>query len=95
VPGCEKVEILGPTTYLAEVKVKLGPIKAEFRLNVEVTKETPPEEVLSITKGEEGSKASLVQAKNILRLHFVMRGNGVSKFMDFWIPIHPGFCGSA
>ena len=69
VPGCEKVEILGPTTYLAEVKVKLGPIKAEFRLNVEVTKETPPEEVLSITKGEEGSKASLVQAKNILRLN--------------------------
>ena len=38
-------------------------------MNVEVTKETPPEEVLSITKGEEGSKASLVQAKNILRLN--------------------------
>ena len=68
VPGCEKVEILGPTTYLANVKVKVGPIKAEFRLNVEVTKETPPEEVLSISKGEEGSKASVVQAENILRL---------------------------
>jgi hypothetical protein len=63
VPGCEKVEILGPTTYLANVKVKVGPIKAEFRLNVEVTKE-----VLSISKGEEGSKASVVQAENILRL---------------------------
>ena len=74
VPGCEKVETLGPTTYLAEVKVKVGPIKAVFRLNVEITKETPPEEVLSFTKGEEGSKASLVQAENILRLSEIDAG---------------------
>lgn len=68
VPGCEHVEVLGPNAYLANVKVKVGPIKAEFRLNIEVTKETPPSEMLSTTRGEEGSKASVVQAENILRL---------------------------
>lgn len=68
VPGCEKVEILGPNSYRAHVGVKVGPIKAKFALTVEIIKETPPEEVISVTRGEEGSKASVVQADNILRL---------------------------
>ncbi len=68
VPGCEGVEVLGPNSYLAKVKVKVGPIKAEFRLNIKITQQTPPSEMLSSTRGEEGSKASVVQAENILRL---------------------------
>ncbi len=69
VPGCEHVEVLGPNSYRANVKVKVGTIKANFRLNIEITKETPPLEMLSTTRGEEGSKASVVQAENILRLN--------------------------
>ena len=68
VPGCEGVEVLGPNSYLAKVKVKVGPIKAEFRLNIKITQQTPPSEMLSSTRGEEGLKASVVQAENILRL---------------------------
>ena len=68
VPGCQKVQVLGPNSYSAEVKVKIGPIKAEFRLNVEVTREIPPVEVHSTTRGEEGSKASVLQAESIIRL---------------------------
>lgn len=71
VPGCENVEVLGPTSYLANVKVKVGPIKAEFRLNIEITRETPPDEMLSTTRGEEGSKASIVLAENVLRLRSI------------------------
>ena len=38
VPGCEHVEVLGPNSYRANVKVKVGTIKANFRLNIEITK---------------------------------------------------------
>lgn len=71
IPGCEKVEILSPTLYLANIKIKIGPIKADFRLNIEITKETPPSEMISVTRGEEGSKASIVQSKNTLRLTYI------------------------
>ena len=68
IPGCQNVEVIGPTSYAAEVRVKVGPVKANFRLKVEVTSENPPSEVYSITRGEEGSKASIIHAENILRL---------------------------
>ena len=68
VPGCQNVQILGPNIYSAEVNVKVGPIKAQFRLNVEVTRKMPPLEVHSTTRGEEGSRASLLQAESVVRL---------------------------
>ncbi|HJO85565.1 MAG TPA: SRPBCC domain-containing protein, partial [Rhodospirillales bacterium] len=68
VPGLSDIEVVGPDKYKAKVKVTVGPIKAAFNFEVEVTKETPPSEVLSGTRGEEGSKASKVTAHNILRL---------------------------
>ncbi len=68
VPGLSNIEVVGPDKYKAKVKVAVGPIKAAFNFEVEVTKETPPSEVLSVTRGEEGSKASKVTAHNILRL---------------------------
>jgi hypothetical protein len=71
VPGCEDVEVLGPTEYRAKVKMKVGPIKAKFNLNITITGEDPPFEMTSVTKGEEGSKASVVQAENTLRLTHV------------------------
>ena len=68
VPGCQNVQILGPNIYSAEVNVKVGPIKAQFRLNVEVTCKMPPLEVHSTTRGEEGSRASVLQAESVVRL---------------------------
>ena len=68
VPGCQNVQILGPNIYSAEVNVKVGPIKAQFRLNVKVTRQIPPLEIHSTTRGEEGSKASVLQAESIVRL---------------------------
>ena len=68
VPGCQNVQILGPNIYSAEVNVKVGPIKAQFQLNVEVTRKMPPLEVHSTTRGEEGSRASVLQAESVVRL---------------------------
>lgn len=68
VPGCESIEQISPTSYRALVTIGIGGIKARFNLVVEVTREHPPGLVLSRTRGEEGSRASVVAADNELKL---------------------------
>jgi carbon monoxide dehydrogenase subunit G len=77
VPGCESIERLDATTYRAVVKVALGVIKARFNLVVEVTAEIPPERVQSVTRGEEGGRASQLTATNEVLL--VDLGGGRSR----------------
>jgi carbon monoxide dehydrogenase subunit G len=68
VPGCENIEKIDPAIYRAAVRVAIGVIKARFNLVVEVTRETPPECVQSITRGEEGGRASQLTATNQVSL---------------------------
>jgi carbon monoxide dehydrogenase subunit G len=68
VPGCESIERVDATTYRAVVKIALGIIKTRFNLVIEVIKETPPESVQSITRGEEGGRASHLTATNEVSL---------------------------
>ena len=68
VPGCESIERINATTYRAVVKVALGIIKTRFNLVVEIVKETPPQSVQSITRGEEGGRASQLTAMNEVSL---------------------------
>jgi carbon monoxide dehydrogenase subunit G len=68
IPGCEAIEVTGPRTYAASIKVQVGPIGATFRVEVEVTEEEPPHRVLSVTRGEEGTRSSVLQAQSELRL---------------------------
>ena len=68
VPGCETVEVLSPTLYRATVKVEIGPIKARFNLTVEIKEQIPFDEIRSVTRGDEGTKASIVTAENIVQL---------------------------
>lgn len=68
IPGCQNVEVVNPTLYKARVRVTIGPIKADFNVDVEILEETPPEAVRSRTRGEEGSRASSLSAENTLRL---------------------------
>ena len=68
IPGCQGVEIISPTLYKAKIRIQLGPIKADFNVDVEIVSEMAPEEVRSRTRGEEGSRASSLTAENTLRL---------------------------
>lgn len=68
VPGCLGVDVISPTLYKARIRVQVGPIKAEFSVDVEVLSETSPEEVQSRTRGEEGGRASSLNADSVLRL---------------------------
>lgn len=70
-PGCEKVEVTGPNTYRASIKVALGPIKTTFQVNVELVEQQPPTYAVSTTRGEEGGKASTLNARSELRLRAV------------------------
>jgi carbon monoxide dehydrogenase subunit G len=67
-PGCEEIEVLSPTKYSAQIKAQVGPIKVRFKVEVEVTEEDPPNRIVSVTRGDEGGKASNVRADNILTL---------------------------
>jgi uncharacterized protein len=68
IPGCEAIEVIDAKTYRARILVEVGPIKARFNLVVEVTEEEAPARVLSVTRGEEGTRASVVSSSNELLL---------------------------
>ena len=68
VPGCQGHEVLGPRQYKASVRVAVGPIKTVFNVTVELTEERAPTFLASTTRGEEGSRASTLTARNELRL---------------------------
>ncbi len=68
IPGCESIKVTGPTTYIADIQVKVGPIKAKFSLDVEVIEQVEPDYIISRTRGQEGSRASMVSAESMLRL---------------------------
>jgi uncharacterized protein len=67
-PGCREVEVLSPTSYKAKIRVQLGPIKADFCIDVDVISEIELEEVRSRSRGEEGGRASSLSSDNLLRL---------------------------
>jgi carbon monoxide dehydrogenase subunit G len=66
VPGCEAVETLSEKSYRVTVAVALGPIKAKFNAIVSITEEVPLSRLVCETKGEEGSKASLLTATTVI-----------------------------
>jgi carbon monoxide dehydrogenase subunit G len=68
IPGCEAIEVIDGKTYRARILVEVGPIKARFNLVVEVTEEEAPVRVASVTRGEEGTRASVISANNELVL---------------------------
>ncbi len=68
IPGCGDVEILGKNKYRANVKLAVGPIKTNFNMTVEITEQQAPNFAATLTRGEEGGKASMVTANSELRL---------------------------
>jgi len=68
IPGCESIEQIDATSFRSVVAIKVGPISARFNLVVEITEEIAPETIRSRTKGEEGTRASILTSQNVLRL---------------------------
>ena len=68
IPGCEGAEQTGDQTYSAAIKVKVGPIKTRFAVEIETLEERPPEFASYLTRGEEGTKSSRLKATSTLAL---------------------------
>ena len=68
VPGCESIEAIDPLRYRAAVRISLGVIKTRFNVVVEIVEQEPPHRVVSKTRGEEGTKSSMLSADSILTL---------------------------
>jgi carbon monoxide dehydrogenase subunit G len=64
IPGCTGVEMISPTSYRSTIAVTLGPISARFNLVVQIVEEQPPTRLVCQTKGEEGTRASMVTASS-------------------------------
>jgi uncharacterized protein len=70
-PGCEQVEESAPGQFKARLKVKVGPIKTSFSVDVTTTDERAPEFAAYLIKGQEGSRASHLNAESTLSLEAI------------------------
>lgn len=68
IPGCERAQETEPDKYAAAINVKVGPIKTTFQVQIEQTEARPPEFAAYSTKGEEGGRASRINATSTLQL---------------------------
>ena len=71
IPGCEGAEEKERGRYAAAINVKVGPIRTTFHLDIEQTEQRPPEFASYQSKGEEGSRASRINAVSTLTLKSV------------------------
>ncbi len=61
-PGVEKVEAAGDQTYLGTLKVKVGPIAAQFGGKVTLLEVDAPRRLVAKAEGADARTASLVSA---------------------------------
>ncbi len=54
IPGCEQLEQTGDTTFAATVKLKIGPVSAKFKGDVELSDMEAPRSCLLSGKGSGG-----------------------------------------
>ncbi|MDG2420567.1 MAG: carbon monoxide dehydrogenase subunit G [Gammaproteobacteria bacterium] len=53
-PGCESFEATGENTFEAKITAKVGPVKAKFKFNVELTEIRPPHGYIIMGEGQGG-----------------------------------------
>lgn len=66
IPNCTDVEVLSPHEYKARIRVAVGPVHASFNVVVAVTDRIERERMTMTTRGEEGSRASMLGAHSSL-----------------------------
>jgi len=76
-PGCELLEPIDENRYRAIVVISMAGIKARFDLQVEITGKDD-RHVWAVTRGEEGGRASTLQAHNEVSLEPTPEGTLVS-----------------
>ena len=71
VPGVERIEPIDPTRFVVSVNVKVGIVRARFRVNVTVTETRPPYYLRSEGFGDEAGLTSSLRQSTELELREV------------------------
>jgi carbon monoxide dehydrogenase subunit G len=66
IPGCSGIEVISPTSYRSTVAMKFGPIEPRFEIEVTIKEIVEGVSITSTTRGQEGSRASLLSSENLL-----------------------------
>lgn len=82
IPGVQEVEEIGPDTYRGRVKVKVGPLSAEFSGRVTVIERIVPEKLVASVEGEDKKLASFVKGTFTGRLVPVEAGTRMKYEVD-------------
>ena len=80
-PGCETIEPIDENTYRAVLLMAMAGIKARFDMQVEITKRDD-HNIWATTRGEEGGRASTLQADSQITLLADAQGTLVSYRSD-------------
>ena len=67
-PGCESLQPVDDKRYRTVIQIGLAGIKARFELEVEITRQEA-NSIWAVTRGEEGGRASMLQAESQITLH--------------------------
>jgi carbon monoxide dehydrogenase subunit G len=85
IPGCESMEVLGPTERSASIKVKVGPVRARFAGRVRMSEVRPGE---GCALSFEGSGGTAGMAKGVSRIE--LRDEGEATRLHYTVQASVG-----
>ncbi|MFG6637814.1 CoxG family protein [Sulfitobacter sp. 1A12126] len=81
IPGCESLQAEGPATYAATVKLKVGPVSARFKGNVEIVDAEPCRSCRITGKGS-GGIAGVAHGASLVALEATATGTVLTYTAD-------------
>src|SRR5438093_4946310 len=80
IPGCEKLEAIGPDEYKATMKVGVGGVKGTFEGKVRLTEKKPPESYKMAVEGSGGP--GFIRGETLIKLSDADNGTRVAYSAD-------------
>ena len=80
IPGCEKLEAIGPDEYKATMKVGVGGVKGTFEGKVKLTDKKPPESYKMAVEGSGGP--GFIRGETLIKLSDADNGTRVAYSAD-------------
>ena len=80
IPGCEKLELIGPDEYKATMKIGVGGVKGTFDGKVKITEQKPPESYKLAVEGSGGP--GFVRGETVITLSDTDDGTRVAYSAD-------------
>ena len=80
IPGCEKLEVVGPDEYKATMKIGVGGVKGTFEGKVKLTEKNPPDNYKMAVEGTGGP--GFIRGETLITLTDYEGGTRVSYTAD-------------